>query len=1028
MTIRKIFTVFVTLLMFVGAAFAFPYDPNPGTINETGTAASGAFLGSWSTTFARPSSNMEDAVSTLRLNEFMKHEFSAGAGKGGSYDLGIWNTPSFNSDKVAEEERAWNALLNAPTTNVPATTGRALATTHSEMVDFIQDLPRTNLTVEYLGEIPRGFPFPFLIFSKGNADRTPDGLRATGKPLVWVQGNIHGNEWSTGEGALTMAHSLANGKHDDLLDKVNVIILPRVCADGVKNFNRSTNDIRALQWTTDLSARDLNRDNVLLDLPVTRAMRKMITSYLPHFTVDLHERPANQISPSVQSTFGILADVDAHDIGSSGTTITQVPIELVALRYNIMEPDLAEFGKKYDIHFGIYREDPDYFAHGQYNNYSTTVGAVPWPAELPNGAPYRESGLTGSSRANHMVNNKAWDPDAPYYLTSEAGYNTRSSRNINATLGLISQLFENKGDTASGRTIWERRVATGYICVLSTLTTAANRGHELVPIIEGMRKEWVEKGKTVTPDDKIPILTITPGPVYVKDREWTIIDLDNGYTPTGARDISTVVRYDGTKALKEVASGDPEAIGGVAGNYKAVKDESGTRDHQFFKVDYTWLGHNIRERIRPYAYIFEGEYAEELASRMLMAGIEVKRLAEDVTIDVEGWKYNLRPYIDFTSTTAAGWRNRDVTVYELKDRVFKKGAYVVYNAQLPIHLIPIYMEPDLPWNVASCIFLPYMSVAMGGAGTGNLSEGLIGVEMPAYRYLKEVDLPTYDLYHSHPLVSKGAVARFFNYNTQEEIEAIAKAVGEISVRVYNYDFQVHARTDALEGGKFDITLPTSKNTKGYFILKKDGTYEKLVPNSTTMVGWNVGTVVIADHGRLPFTVDIDAATGRPVVGDGSNRTIPSALPANDDLIGVRIVEVVVNEILELFKNEQLPKNAILTKNGIKYTEMFSEKATILSDSMLDGWIIADVTPKSGKGWTASIFNGEVVITFTGDAYDETATVKLVKVGTSEIRNLEIEFSGERKSLFERIKEEAGCNAGFALLVLLAIWPVFVRRK
>jgi hypothetical protein len=266
------------------------------------------------------------------------------------------------------------------------------------------------------------------------------------------------------------------------------------------------------------------------------------------------------------------------------------------------------------------------------------------------------------------------------------------------------------------------------------------------------------------------------------------------------------LRYDGTKALKRVADGT-----GFNGSNYVPAQGSGDRDHQFFKNDYVWLGgrgevplwngimgnKNARERVRPYAYLFDGPYARELASRMLIAEIEVKRLAEDVTIDVEGWKYNQRPYIDSTSTTAAGWRNRDVTVFEIKGRTFKKDdTYVVYLAQLPIHLIPIYMEPDLPWNVASCIFLPYMSMALGGSGGGSssaadLHEGLIGVEMPAYRYLKTVDLPTYDVVHSHPLVSRGAVVRFFDYHTQGETAAIAKACKEENVRVYDYDFQVH---------------------------------------------------------------------------------------------------------------------------------------------------------------------------------------------------------------------------------------------
>jgi Synergist-CTERM protein sorting domain-containing protein len=42
--------------------------------------------------------------------------------------------------------------------------------------------------------------------------------------------------------------------------------------------------------------------------------------------------------------------------------------------------------------------------------------------------------------------------------------------------------------------------------------------------------------------------------------------------------------------------------------------------------------------------------------------------------------------------------------------------------------------------------------------------------------------------------------------------------------------------------------------------------------------------------------------------------------------------------------------------------------------------------------------------------------------------LDIEFSGERKTLLEWFRDETGCNAGFAMLALLSLCPLFVRRK
>jgi hypothetical protein len=194
-----------------------------------------------------------------------------------------------------------------------------------------------------------------------------------------------------------------------------------------------------------------------------------------------------------------------------------------------------------------------------------------------------------------------------------------------------------------------------------------------------------------------------------------------------------------------------------------------------------------------------------------------------------------------------------------------------------------------------------------------------------------------------------------------------------------------------------------------------------------MVGWDVATIVVATHGQKPFTVDI-ASNDRPAVGDGSNRTIPAALPNWDELIGVRVVEVLENEIMNLFKDGKFPKGAVLTENGIKYPELFEGSNTILSNSMLNGWTIVGAAPHSGEGWKAGYEVGRLYIKFTGEVYDEVVKVTLQKDGTSETKVIEIEFSGEKEFLWKKIINKAGCNAGAVFLALLAICPLIIRRK
>lgn len=921
---RRVFAAFAMVSLFAGSAFAFPYDPKPSAIDTTGgygtgTAAFSGFTGDWTNTLRSLTRQ------NLLVLEYMNQQFlKEGGGPGGKKDLKIWTTPSFSDPvKTKNDKDSWNHLLANPGSAVPAGVGKSMLTTHDELVRCIEEMPRTNLTVEYLGEIPRGFPFPMLVFSTSK-DRSPAGLKKTGKPLVWIQGNVHGGEWSGGEAALAMAQQLAIGTHDKLLEKINVIVIPRINADGAKRPIRESYNTQALQWTATPEPRDLNRDHMLLDHPVTRAMKKMLAAYEPHFSVDLHERGNTAISSgtgmnTVQGRFGRVVDNDAGDLGTAGATSMQLPRDFLALRYNELDPVLAKTAEEVGIWMGLYREGPCTYAQGNQNSYANdwTVAwnSTTWNPNHPDNVP-EFNGLTKgpysadvssyqtAASTNGLITSNTFDPDAPYFIINEALFNPRNARNNNAMAGAVSQLYENKsGPTNVGnRGMFERRVAASYVAILATMTDAANRADFWMETLSKMRAQWIEKGKTVSKDDMVTILPLPPKPSFWgqpnpavgykgHDLPWMVVDITDA-NPSGnaavtGADLDNVIAYDSTKAMKYVGPG--LGRNGTKNNaYEVVTDGSGTKEYQMFKFVYNWQGPALRERMRPYAYILEGPYASEAATRMALNGVEVKRLAKDTEIEVEAHKYNQTVYIDNSSSDHTGWRNRDVSFYPAKKLFKKDDTYVVYLSQVRTHQITTYFEPDMPWSAIPCVYLPYMSVDMGGSGSGYLHAGLTGMEMPSYRYLKEVDLPTYDMNMALPLINRGAVARFFDFPTPEYTKGIADTINKSSIRVYNYDIQVHARTDAFVGGKFDITLPTSADTKEYMIRKRDGTYEQLAPHAD-LLGFNVATVDVAAHGTDPFTVDM-APNNRPVIGEGV-RSLVHQLPPNDDLIGVQLIEV-----------------------------------------------------------------------------------------------------------------------------------------
>ena len=81
------------------------------------------------------------------------------------------------------------------------------------------------------------------------------------------------------------------------------------------------------------------------------------------------------------------------------------------------------------------------------------------------------------------------------------------------------------------------------------------------------------------------------------------------------------------------------------------------------------------------------------------------------------------------------------------------------------------------------------------------------------------------------------------------------------------------------------------------------------------------------------------------------------------------------------------------------------------------------SPKHGATSKAEAADGSVIIRFIlGEASDKSVKVTLTKDGTSETKDIEITFSGEKSGIL------GGCNTGAVILVLLALCPFIIRRR
>jgi hypothetical protein len=162
-------------------------------------------------------------------------------------------------------------------------------------VAFIDSLKRIGapIAVGSIGTTSEGRAIPYVIASRPSVD-TPEAARALGRPIVYVQGNIHAGEVEGKEALQALLRDLVMQPGRNVLDSIVLIAVPIYNADGNERFgdqarNRSEQDGPALVGQRpNAQGLDLNRDYMKADAPETRASLGMFNRWNPDVFVDLH--------------------------------------------------------------------------------------------------------------------------------------------------------------------------------------------------------------------------------------------------------------------------------------------------------------------------------------------------------------------------------------------------------------------------------------------------------------------------------------------------------------------------------------------------------------------------------------------------------------------------------------------------------------------------------------------------------------------------------------------------------------------
>ena len=145
---------------------------------------------------------------------------------------------------------------------------------------------------ESFGKTEEGRSLPLLILSDP-AVTTPEAARRLGRPIVFVQANIHAGQVEGKEASLILARRLLSGDLKPLLRQLVVLIAPIYNADGnekvnVMNRTEQYGPVAGVGTRENSKGLDLNRDYMKLDSAEAKSLVGLMNRWDPHASIDLH--------------------------------------------------------------------------------------------------------------------------------------------------------------------------------------------------------------------------------------------------------------------------------------------------------------------------------------------------------------------------------------------------------------------------------------------------------------------------------------------------------------------------------------------------------------------------------------------------------------------------------------------------------------------------------------------------------------------------------------------------------------------
>jgi hypothetical protein len=191
------------------------------------------------------------------------------------------------------------ATAAAPALPSPATRAERTAfretTPHAEVLAFLDTLVARGapLTVTTLATSTEGRRVPLVVASRPQV-RTPAEARALGRPVVYVQANIHAGEVEGKEAVLALLRDWSAAAGPTVLDSLVLLVVPNYNPDGNERLAAQERNRGAQNGPERIGERpngmglDLNRDYIKAEAPETRGALAAFAAWDPDAFMDLH--------------------------------------------------------------------------------------------------------------------------------------------------------------------------------------------------------------------------------------------------------------------------------------------------------------------------------------------------------------------------------------------------------------------------------------------------------------------------------------------------------------------------------------------------------------------------------------------------------------------------------------------------------------------------------------------------------------------------------------------------------------------